>query len=63
MRNDVAGKTMVMRTLAERHLRRNGAGEILLGDTLQPVVHVLAQCFARVYLMTRNADIHIVLLN
>ncbi len=61
--HDIAFEPDIMRALAERHLGRDGAGEIFLGDTLKPVRHMGPQRVARFDLMTRNPDIHRLLLD
>ena len=59
--DDVAFEADVVRPLAERHLCREGAGEIFRGDTLKPVAHMILERVAGRDLMTRDPDIHCLL--
>ncbi|PAV72975.1 hypothetical protein WR25_16632 [Diploscapter pachys] len=56
--HDIAAEADVMRPLAKRHFGRNGAREMLGGDTLKPVAHMILERVAGCDLMTRNPDIH-----
>jgi hypothetical protein len=57
--DDVAGEAVIVRPLAERHLGRDGAGEIFVGDPAQAAVDMAAQRLAGIDLMTRDPDVHL----
>ena len=59
MGDDVAREAVVVGTLAERHLRRDGPGEVLFRDAVQPGVDVLPERLAGVDLMTGDTDVHL----
>ena len=61
MDDDIAFEADVVRPLAERHLGRDGAFEMLGGDTLKSVAHMILERVAGCDLMTRNPDIHYIL--
>jgi hypothetical protein len=56
--HDVAGEAIVVRPLAEGRLRRDGAGEIFVGDTLEPFGDQRLERRTGFDLMARDSDIH-----
>src|SRR5688572_25072179 len=59
--DDVAGEAVIVGTLAEGHLRRNGPGEILLRDRAQAGFDVTPQRLTGVDLVTGDPDFHLLL--
>src|SRR4051794_19648116 len=56
--DDFAGEAMVVRALAEGHLRRDDSGAVFARDRAEPCRHALAQGLAGFELVTRDPDVH-----